>query len=57
MSIVRTTSTTHDEMGQGMARLGRPNVTLTRVKGAEHCIRREQPEQFYSIVDDWWQRH
>ena len=45
-----------DEMEQGIAQLGNDNVTLTRVKGAEHCIRREQPEQFYSIVDDWLRR-
>jgi len=46
-----------DEMEQGIARLGNHNVTLTRVKGAEHCIRREQPEQFYLVVDDWLRRH
>lgn len=46
-----------EDMEQGIARLGKPNVTLTRVKGAEHCIRREQPEQFYAVVDDWLRRH
>jgi pimeloyl-ACP methyl ester carboxylesterase len=46
-----------DEMEQGMARLANPNVTLTRVKGAEHCVRREQPEQFYAVVDDWLRQH
>lgn len=46
-----------DEMEQGIERLGRPNVTLTRVRGAEHCIRREQPERFYAVVDEWLRRH
>lgn len=46
-----------DEMERGIARLGNDNVTLTRVKGAEHCVRREQPEQFYSLVDEWLRRH
>jgi pimeloyl-ACP methyl ester carboxylesterase len=45
-----------DEMEQGIGRIANPNVTLTRVKGAEHCIRREQPEQFYAVVDDWLSR-
>ena len=47
----------NDEMERGIARLANPNVTLTRVKGAEHCIRREQPEQFYPLVDDWLRSH
>jgi len=46
-----------DEMERGITRLGNDNVTLTRVKGAEHCIRRERPEQFYVVVDDWLRRH
>jgi pimeloyl-ACP methyl ester carboxylesterase len=44
-------------MEQGIARLGNPSVTLTTVKGAGHCIRREQPEQFYAVVDEWLSRH
>jgi pimeloyl-ACP methyl ester carboxylesterase len=46
-----------DEMEQAIARLGKPDVTLTRVEGAEHCVRREQPEQFYVVVDDWLRSH
>ena len=46
-----------DEMERGIERIGNSHVTLTRVKGAEHCIRREQPEQFYAVVDDWLSWH
>lgn len=29
------------------------NVTVVRVRGAGHCIRREQPQKYYALVDDW----
>lgn len=37
----------------GIREIGNPNVTLVRIQGAGHCIRREQPESYYAAVDDW----
>lgn len=37
----------------GLREIGNPNVTVVRIQGAGHCIRREQPEQYYAAVDDW----
>lgn len=45
------------DMEDGLARLAKDNVTLTRVAGVGHCVRREQPRQFYAIVDEWLSRH
>jgi len=33
-----------------------PHVTFRRIAGAGHCIRREQPEKYYALVDDWLAR-
>jgi pimeloyl-ACP methyl ester carboxylesterase len=41
---------------KGLQEIGNPSVVLTRVPGAAHCIRREQPERFYALVDDWLRR-
>lgn len=45
------------EVEKTLADVGNPNLTLVRVKGAAHCIRREQPDRFYEVVDDWLTRH
>ena len=59
---VRTLVVSGDQEGQvcvdrpmelGLAGLGDPRVTLERVPGAGHCIRRERPDSFYRIVDEW----
>jgi pimeloyl-ACP methyl ester carboxylesterase len=42
-----------DAMETGLQEIGNPQVTLTRVEQAGHCIRREQPEAFYAVVDVW----
>lgn len=42
-----------EEMADGIAAIGNPLVTLVRIPGSGHCIRREQPEQYYALVDDW----
>jgi pimeloyl-ACP methyl ester carboxylesterase len=42
-----------EAMGQGIERIANPLVRLVRIAGAGHCIRREQPEQYYALVDDW----
>ncbi len=34
-----------------------PNLTLARVGGAGHCIRRERPERFYELVDEFLAGH
>ena len=41
------------EIEQGIERLGNHLVTLVRVPGAAHCVRREQPEAFYLLVKAW----
>ncbi len=46
-----------DEMQRGLEEIGNTNVTLVRVEGAAHCIRREKPAEFYALVDDWLRRH
>jgi pimeloyl-ACP methyl ester carboxylesterase len=46
-----------DELRQGIEQIGNTNVTLTRIDGAGHCVRREQPEQFYAVVDAWLRSH
>lgn len=42
---------------KGIADIGNSNVTLTRISGAGHCIRREQPQRYYEVVDDWLRAH
>ncbi len=40
-----------DELRQLIDETANPNVTVERVVGAGHCIRREQPDRFYELVD------
>ncbi len=42
-----------DAMEDGFRRAGNPHLELVRVPGAGHCVRRDQPTRFYSVVDDW----
>jgi pimeloyl-ACP methyl ester carboxylesterase len=42
-----------DDMEKGLAGLANRQVTLVRLPGAGHCVRREQPERFYRVVDEW----
>jgi pimeloyl-ACP methyl ester carboxylesterase len=42
---------------KGLRDLGNPRVTLARIQGAGHCVRREQPDRFYALVDAWLERH
>ena len=42
-----------DDMELGIQRIGNPMVTLARIPGTGHCIRREQPKLYYAAVDDW----
>ncbi|WP_216378467.1 alpha/beta fold hydrolase [Arcanobacterium phocae] len=30
-----------------------PVITIERIAGASHCVRRDQPEKFYDAVDRW----
>jgi pimeloyl-ACP methyl ester carboxylesterase len=43
-------------MENGIEQLGNPLVRFARIAGAGHCIRREQPEAYYALVDDWLAR-
>lgn len=46
-----------DRIEKGIADIGNDKVTLTRIKGAGHCIRREQPDRYYAVVDAWLDAH
>jgi pimeloyl-ACP methyl ester carboxylesterase len=45
------------EMEEGIASIGNPNVTVVRLSGAGHCVRREQPARFFEVVDSWLASH
>ncbi len=45
-----------EEVEEAIARIGNPHVTVVRIPGAGHCIRRDQPAAFYSTVDEWLSR-
>ena len=45
-----------DATGKGIEAIGNPLVTFVRVPDSGHCIRREQPERYYALVDDWLSR-
>ena len=45
-----------DTMERGIGKIGNPRVTLHRIGAAGHCIRREQPGEYYRVVDDWLAR-
>jgi pimeloyl-ACP methyl ester carboxylesterase len=45
-----------DEVERGITELGNPAVTLVRVPGAGHCVRRDQPERYHAVVDSWLRR-
>ena len=40
-------------MAADIAEMANPHVTFRRIAGAGHCIRREQPEAYYTLVDRW----
>jgi pimeloyl-ACP methyl ester carboxylesterase len=42
-----------DEIERGLTELGNPVVTLARVPGAGHCVRRDQPRAYHQVVDPW----
>lgn len=45
-----------EEIESGIDDIGNELVTVTRVAGAAHCIRRAQPQTFYQLADDWLRR-
>jgi pimeloyl-ACP methyl ester carboxylesterase len=64
--VVAALVVTGDEMDEvcidadleaGIAALGNRNVSVVRVRGAGHCIRREQPAAFYEAVDAFLTTH
>lgn len=42
-----------DAMERGIADIANPSVTLVRLSGAGHCVRRDQPAAYYAAVDEW----
>lgn len=46
-----------DDVQRGIAEIANPHVELVRVPGAGHCIRREQPDAYYDVVDAFLVRH
>ncbi|SDU78593.1 Pimeloyl-ACP methyl ester carboxylesterase [Arcanobacterium phocae] len=36
-----------------LATIINPVITIERIAGASHCVRRDQPEKFYDAVDRW----
>ena len=46
-----------EEVEKVIAAAGNPNVTVVRVPGAGHCVRRERPERFYEAVDGFLATH
>ena len=46
-----------EELEKGIADLGNPNAHVVRIPGAGHCVRREQPERFYEVVDAFLASH
>jgi pimeloyl-ACP methyl ester carboxylesterase len=43
-------------MEQALDRLANPVLTVARVPEAGHCVRRDQPERFFAVVDGWLDR-
>lgn len=37
--------------------LGNPRLSLVRIAGAGHCVRRDRPEDFHAVVDAWLGAH
>jgi len=37
----------------GLASIGNAGITLVRIPGTGHCPRRENPEEYYRVVDRW----
>jgi pimeloyl-ACP methyl ester carboxylesterase len=42
-----------DDVERGLMAAGNPHLRFQRVPGAGHCVRRDQPERFYAVVDGW----
>ena len=42
-----------DAVERGLADLANPVVTLVRVPGAGHCVRRDRTEGYHQVVDPW----
>ena len=46
-----------EPMEEGILALGNPGVRVVRLPGAGHCIRRDQPAEYYRVVDAWLDAH
>lgn len=45
------------EMERGIEEIDNPHVTVARIPSSGHCIRREQPDAYYALVDGWLSQH
>lgn len=45
-----------DAFENGIASIGNRHVSFRRVAGTGHCVRRENPAEYYRLVDDWLAR-
>jgi hypothetical protein len=41
------------QMRERLAGVGNDRLEVEDVDGAAHCVRRDRPEAFYSLVDPW----
>jgi pimeloyl-ACP methyl ester carboxylesterase len=42
-----------EQMRAQLAGVGNPRLEIHDIAGAAHCVRRDQPEAFHSVVDPW----
>lgn len=47
----------NSDVEDGIAEIGNPNVSLVRVEGSGHCVRREQPDKYYEVVSEFLTSH
>lgn len=46
-----------DAVEKVLTAAGNPNLTVVRIPGAGHCVRRERPDRFYQAVDEFLATH
>lgn len=46
-----------DAVEELVAAVANPNLTVVRVPGAGHCVRRERPDRFFEVVDEFLATH
>jgi pimeloyl-ACP methyl ester carboxylesterase len=46
-----------EPLAELIEKAGNPNITLSRIPGAGHCVRRDQADRFFAAVDAFLARH